>query len=141
MFIVIIDEFSKWPEVIPMTSTTSLNTINVMMEYFTRYGICKTFVTDNGPQWTSNEFKEFIKKNYIKHILTPPYHPQNNVAAKNMVGIFKDKMKKILHNTSNIIQAFYKFLLDYRNTTHCTTGKSPAEMHMNRKLNNIFDLV
>jgi len=50
MFIVIIDEFSKWPEVIPTTSTTSFNAINVMREYFSRYGICQTFVTDNGPQ-------------------------------------------------------------------------------------------
>jgi RNase H-like domain found in reverse transcriptase/Integrase zinc binding domain/Integrase core domain len=141
MFIVIIDEFSKWPEVIQMTSTTSLNTINVMREYFARYGICKTFVTDNGPQWISREFKIFIKNNCIKHILTPPYHPQSKGAAENMVGIFKDKMKKILNNTSNIIQASCKFLLDYRNTIHCTTGKSPAELHMNRKLNNTFDLV
>lgn len=94
MFIVIIDEFSKWPEVIPMTSTTSLNTINVMREYFSRYGICQTFVTDNGPQWTSKEFQTFIKNNCIKNILTPPYHPQSNGAAENMVGIFKDKMKK-----------------------------------------------
>jgi len=75
----IIDEFSKWPEVIPMTHTTSLSTVNVMREYFARYGIIfKTFVTDNGPQWTSKEFKIFIENNYIKHILTPPYHPQNN---------------------------------------------------------------
>lgn len=141
MFIVIIDEFSKWPEVIPMISTTSLNTINVMREYFSRYGICQTFVTDNGPQWTSKEFQTFIKNNCIKHILTPPYHPQSNGAAENMVGIFKDKMKKILDNTPNIIQAYCKFLLDYRNTIHCTTGKSPAELHMNRKLNSKFDLI
>lgn len=58
-----------------------------------------------------------------------------------MVGIFKDKMKKILDNTPNIIQAYCKFLLDYRNTIHCTTGKSPAELHMNRKLNSKFDLI
>ncbi|CAI6354211.1 unnamed protein product [Macrosiphum euphorbiae] len=115
MFIVIIDEFSKWPEVIPMTSTTALNTINVMREFFSRYGICQTFVTDNGPQWTSKEFQIFIKNNCIKHILTPPYHPQSNGAAENMV--------------------------DYRNTIHCTTGKSPAELHMNRKLNSKFDLI
>jgi len=47
IFIVILYEFSQ---VIQMTSTTSLNTINVMREYFARYGICKTLVTNNGPQ-------------------------------------------------------------------------------------------
>lgn len=50
-------------------------------------------------------------------------------------------MKKILDNTPNIIQAYCKFLLDYINTIHYTTGKSPAELHMNRKLNNKFDLI
>ncbi|XP_050532732.1 uncharacterized protein LOC126900812 [Daktulosphaira vitifoliae] len=79
--------------------------------------------------------------NSIKHILTPPYHPQSNRAAENMVGIFKDKIKKILDNENNVIQASCKFLLDYRNTVHCTTGKSPAELHLNRKLKNKFDLI
>lgn len=58
-----------------------------------------------------------------------------------MVGIFKDKMKKILDNNANMIQAPCKFVLDYRSTTHGTTGKSPAELHLNKKLNNKFDLV
>lgn len=45
-----------------MTSTTFLNTINIMREYFARFGICKTLVTDNEPQWTSKEINVFIKK-------------------------------------------------------------------------------
>ncbi|XP_050548112.1 uncharacterized protein LOC126909726, partial [Daktulosphaira vitifoliae] len=105
MFILIIDQYSKWPEVIKMSSTTSFHTINILREYFARYGISKTLVTDNGPQWTSDEFQTFIMNNSIKHILTPPYHPQSNGAAENMVGIFKDKIKKILDNENNVIQA------------------------------------
>lgn len=88
-----------------MTKTTSLNNINIIREYFTGYGICKTFVTDNGPQWTSRKLKIFTTNNCIKHILTPPQHPQSNDAAKNMLKMFKDKMKKTLDNTSKIIQA------------------------------------
>lgn len=38
-----------------------------------------------------------------------------------------------------MIQPSSKFELDYRNSIHCTTGNS-VELHMNRKLNNTFNL-
>lgn len=51
---------------------------NIIREYFARFGICRTFVTDNGPQWTSKEFKIFVKNNNIKHISTPYLTSQTN---------------------------------------------------------------
>lgn len=78
MFILIIDKYSKLLEVLQTISTTSLNTINVLREYFAIFGVCKTFVTGNRLQYTSKKFKIFIEYNYIKHVLVSPYHPQSN---------------------------------------------------------------
>ena len=32
-------------------------------------------VSDNGPQFVAREFQKFLKMNYIKNTLCPPYHP------------------------------------------------------------------
>ena len=56
-----------------MTSTAAVNTINEMRFTFAQHGLPEEVVSDNGPQFVSNEFAEFIQKNGIKHTLTPPY--------------------------------------------------------------------
>ena len=67
MFLVVVDAHAKWPEVITMSSTTS-TTINVLRYLFAAYGLTKQLVTDNGPQFTSEEFSTFCKQNGVKHI-------------------------------------------------------------------------
>jgi len=35
-------------------------------------------ITDNGPQFTSRDFKEFIRIAGMTHVKTSPYYPQSN---------------------------------------------------------------
>ena len=69
MFIVIIDAYSKWPEVKIMNSTTATATISVLRELFSRFGLCEQLVSDNGPQFTSSDFKEFMRFQMVLSIL------------------------------------------------------------------------
>ena len=71
-FFVVMDAHSKWPEVVIMSSTTSQKTIEVLHSMFTRHGLPEQLVSDNGPQFTSTEFADFMKGNRIKHILRAP---------------------------------------------------------------------
>lgn len=75
MSLVVVDAHSKWPEVVMMPSTTSQLTIDVLRSLFSRYGLPEQLVSDNGPQFTSEEFAQFMKNNGIKHILctVPPF--------------------------------------------------------------------
>jgi hypothetical protein len=65
MFIIVVDAMSKWPEVIQMSKTTSTHTIEVLRTIFARNGIPSRIVTDNGPQFTSSEFQQFMELNGI----------------------------------------------------------------------------
>ena len=49
MFLVVVDAHSKWPEVIPLSSTTTSKTIEVLRDLFARFGIPEQIVSDNGP--------------------------------------------------------------------------------------------
>ena len=77
-YLVIVDAYSKWPEVIRMSSTTTSLTIQALQKIMDRYGYPLELVSDNGTQFTSKDFSDFCTKNKIKHSLTPAYHPQSN---------------------------------------------------------------
>ena len=53
-----------------------LSIINVHSE-------CDHVLSDNGPQYKSDEINKFLKANGIKHSYTTPYYPATNIAAGN----------------------------------------------------------
>ena len=61
MFLIVIDAFSKWPEVVVMNSTTTAKTIDELRVLFSRWGLPEQIVSDNGPQFKSEEFEFFLK--------------------------------------------------------------------------------
>ena len=141
MFFVIVDSHSKWLEVIPMTSTSTEKTIAVLRNLFASYGLPEQLVSDNGPQFTSAEFNDFMKGNGIKHIRTAPYHPASNGEAERFVQVFKHSLKAGRNDPGTLHQKLTRFLLTYRSTPHSTTGVSPAELFLKRQLRTRLDLL
>ena len=89
MYLLVVDAHSKWPEVYDKhSSTTSQHTITMLQHLFAMYGLPLQLVSDNGPQFISSDFAEFMKKNGIKHIRCAPYHPSSNGLAERFVQTF-----------------------------------------------------
>ena len=137
-FLVAIDSHSKWIEAQHMTSITTKHTIDQLRLVFSQHGLPEEVVSDNGPQFTSNEFTEFISKNGIKHTLVPPYHPQRSVRV-----VKEPLVKQVLEGNTNmsIKHRLANFLLRYCTTAHSTTGVTPAELLMRRRLRTRLSLV
>ena len=95
MFLLAVDSYSKWLEIFPMNSTTAPATVKVLRFLFASYGLPEQVVSDNGPQFIGEEFKNFMKLNGVKHTLTPPYHPASNGLAERHVQTFKHMFKKV----------------------------------------------
>ena len=123
LYLVVVDSHSKWMDVQIVSSTSSEVTIKKLSELFTVHGIPELIVSDNGTGFTSDEFKSFVESNGISHRLTSPYHPASNVLAERAVQTFKNG---VFH---------------YRITPHTTTGVSPAELLMGRRLQCKLSLV
>ena len=81
-----------------MNSTTAQRTIVELRKLFAAYGLPEQLVSDNGPQFLSNDFATFVKMNGIKHIRCSPYHPSSNGVAERFVQTFKKAMKASQHS-------------------------------------------
>ena len=51
-----------------MSTTTTAQTVAVLRQMFAVNGLPEQLVSDNGPQFVSEEFASFCKFNRIKHI-------------------------------------------------------------------------
>ncbi|XP_064109047.1 uncharacterized protein K02A2.6-like [Macrobrachium nipponense] len=128
-YLILVDAYSKWPEVIPMQTTSSVATIRSLMQIFSTHGLPERIVTDNGPQFTSQEFMDFLN------------HPSTNGEAERFVQTFKHNMKCRQANSGNVASHIAKFLLSYRTTVHNTTGITPSYLLMGRRIRNKLDLM
>ena len=138
MFLVLVDAYSKWLEVIPTTGCTAKITITQLRRIFSTHGIPDIIVSDNATAFMGSEFQEFVMRNGIRHITGAPYHAATNGLAENAVKTFKSAMKK---STGDMEDRLFRFLFDYRITPHVTTGVPPCELLMNRKVKCRFDLL
>lgn len=141
MFFILIDATSKWIEAFLMTKTTASAVIKVLRETFARFGLPKEIVSDNGPPYSSQEMKNFMDNNGIKHLFTSPYHPSSNGLAEAAVKICKKAIKKAIRDKYDLEAALHTYLLYYRNTEHATTGETPAHMLQRRPLRSRLDLL
>ena len=73
MFLIVVDAYSKWMEVVPVCNATSQSTIEKLRIVFATHGLPEMLVSDNGSVFTSAEFEQFTSRNSIRHVLTSPY--------------------------------------------------------------------
>ena len=68
-----------------------------MKPLFARYGIPDVIILDNGPQYSSREFKEFAEEYEFTHVTSSPYHLQGNGEVECVVKT----VKKLLRDTGD----------------------------------------
>ncbi|CAH8652805.1 unnamed protein product [Schistosoma rodhaini] len=141
-FLVVVDSYSKWPEIYVVRRPSTSETLLHLRQLFGRFGTPNVLVSDNGTQFTSLEFAEFCKQNGIEHVRTPPYHPKSNGQAEKFVDILKRALLK-MGGEGNVEEALQQFLISYRITPspNCQDGKSPAEIMFGRPIRTFFDVL
>ena len=125
-YLLVVDYFSRFPEIIRLSSSTSANVIQALKTMFTRFGIPEIFRCDNGPQYSSEEFRRFMKAYGIQHRTNSLRFPQSKGEAERSV----QTVKRLLSKFEDPSLA----LLSYRATPLPWCNLSPAELLMGRRL-------
>ncbi|XP_049275481.1 uncharacterized protein K02A2.6-like [Rhipicephalus sanguineus] len=124
MILVLVDAHSKRIEAVPMKQATTSSTITCLRSFFSRFGIPRALVSDNGTQFSSEEFADFMNKN-ITHLRTAAFHPQSNGLAERAVRTVKAGLKKI--NQGGLEDCLCRLLFNYRRAP-LASGNSPSEL-------------
>ena len=131
---VIIDAYSRFPEVEIVHSTYAKAIIPKMDRIFSTHGIPDTIRSDNGPPFTSHEIRDYMRENGISHKKITPLWPQANSEAENFMKPLMKTIRSANVEGQQWKKALYRFLLNYRATPHSTTGFAPAELLFHRKI-------
>ena len=140
-YLLLVDSHSKWLEVERMQRTTSTKTIQTLRRWFAQFGTPVQLVSDNGPQFTSDEFAQFIKGHQIKHIRSSAYHPSSNGGAERFVQTVKNGFKKCHMDTGDVSRKLDNFLFKYRTTPSTVTGRTPSELFLNRQIRSRLEIL
>ena len=96
-------------------------TIKILKQHFARYGIPDILMTDNGPQFTSHEFRFLQETGKFNTTLAALHsYAKSNGKAENSVKTAKQLMREAIEAKADP----YLAMLDFRNTPTEETNKS-----------------
>ena len=124
--LVVMDDYSRFPEVKITTSTSAKQTLSALDEIFSSRGVPEVVRSDNGSPFQSEAFKLYAAELGFRHRKVTPYWPEANGGAESfMKGLGKTtRSSQLAHRDWK--RDMYRFLANYRATPHQTTGKPPA---------------
>ena len=132
--LVVTDDFSWFPEVEILRSTSAKVVIPYLDNIFARQGIPEMVRTDNGPPFNSKSFQMFATQLGFRHRRITPVWPRANGEAERFMKTLEKAVRTAVIQGKNWRQELFTFLRQYRATPHSTTGKSPSELLNGRRL-------
>jgi len=141
--LMMVDQFTQWVEYIPLPSQTAEVTARAAVnEFCTRFGFPFHIFTDQGRNFESNLFKAICDLLHIQKTRTTPYRPGANGQVErfnrtlmNAVRCFVSKQQ------GNWDENITQFTGAIRSFVNRSTGLSPNQVMLGRKVNSPVDLV
>ena len=127
---------------IPLRSIEAERIAEELIKIFSRVGIPKEILTDQGSNFTSRLLAEVYRMLHIQAIRTSPYHPQTD----GLVERFNQTLKLLLRKTATIEGQDWDKLLPYllfayREVPQASTGFSPFELLYGKPVRGPLDVI
>jgi transposase InsO family protein len=130
-YLVYVDRYSGWPMVYSWNKDPTAAQVVRAITGFFHFGVPIRFRSDNGRQFDSQEFREFLSQWKIQAAPSSPEYPQSNGHAESGVKSMKYLISK-LHVKGDIRgPTFFSAYLEYLNTPKMH-GRSPAQLVFGR---------
>ena len=141
--VVLIDYFSKWPEVFPLPNQEAETVARALVDgIFCRFGVPDELHSDQGRNFESNLFRECCQLLGIRKTRTTPLHPQSDGMVERFNRtLVQEIAKRCRHGQNDWDLYIPSILLSYRSAVHEATGYTPAQLMMGRDLRLPMDLL
>jgi hypothetical protein len=128
--VVAIDYFSKWIEARALSVTTTKHIKAFIKEQILcRYGVPRVLISDNGPQFASDEMRMFTLEHGIQHRFGSVHHAQTNGQVESANKIVLDGLKRRLYAAKGSwVDQLDSVLWATRTTPKRSTGETPFGM-------------
>jgi transposase InsO family protein len=138
--LVFTDRYSRWCEFYPVRKATARVVVKALRSFITQFGVPISTLADNATQFRSKLLQEFLKTWNIKGNFITPYHASSNIAER------RNRDLKIMlraycvenHNTWDEYLEYIRFALN--SAVNETTGVSPAELFLGRKISSPVEM-
>ncbi len=117
-----------------MRSVTAEKIIDRLDKMFAAHGYPVSLKSDNGPQFTSEVFQQYLATNGIVHNHNTALWPQANGEIERQNETMLKSIRAFHAGGQDWRKELNKFLIAYRTTPHTVTGVSPSEMMFGRKV-------
>ena len=132
--LVVVKYYSRYYEVDILRSTAASQVISSLEEIFARHGLPESLTSDNGPQFISAEFAEYMTQQAIRHHKVTDKWPQANEEVKRQNGSLLKRLQIAHAGQKDLKRKLKTSLSAYRSLPHPTTDVSTAELLFGRKI-------
>ena len=132
--VVLTDYYSRWPETKILQSVTSKNILNWLLSVFATHGFPDEIKSDNASYFVSAKFKDTQASWGIQHKTVTEYWPQANGQVERFNQVLEKHILTAQAERKDWKLTIPIMLLNYRNTPHRMTGKTPSFLLMNREI-------
>ena len=138
----IVDYGSRFPDAIPLKTTTSQDVVEALLEYFSRVGLPEEILTDRGSNFTSDLMEKLYQMLGIRGIRTSAYHPQTDGMVERYTATLKARLKKYADKFPNEWNKAIPYVLfACRSVIHQSTSFIPFEIIFGRQLRGSLDIL
>ena len=131
--VALVDAMSNFPEVLDTKDTTSSKIIKWLMQMWSRNGLPTGLITDNGPQFISDEFEKFLDSLDIHHHTTAVYNPMENGRVEVFNRTLKHGVQAISAEGTAWEEGVNQIITAFRHTPGPDV-KTPAEKFFGRSI-------
>lgn len=140
--LVICDYATRYPEAFPLRHTKARQIANCLIQLFSRVGIPKEILTDQGTNFTSRKLRQVYSLLGIQGIRTTPYHPQTDGMVERFNQTLKSMLRKFVAESGADWDQWLPYLLfSYREVPQASTGFSPFELLFGREVRGPLDIL
>ncbi|KAJ0455655.1 putative nucleotidyltransferase, Ribonuclease H [Helianthus annuus] len=128
--IVALDYFTKWVEAKPLASTTAMITRKFIWEHIIcHFGLLMCIVTDNGTNFTADDFQKWLEELHIKHIFSSVAHPQGNGQVESINKSLVEGIKARLGTARrSLVDELPSILWAHKITPKTSHGETPFSL-------------